>query len=61
VFEESKRVANEEQQKRQELSKKFHTTIKEITTKMEEQGEERIKQLKVYSLPSPISPSSSCQ
>lgn len=39
-------MAAEEQQKRQDLSKKFHTTIKEITTKMEEQGEERMKQLK---------------
>ena len=46
VFEDSKRVAAEEQQKRQDLSKKFHTTIKEITTKMEEQGEERMNQLK---------------
>jgi len=47
VLEDSKRVATDEQQKRQDLSKKFHTTIKEITAKMEEQGEERLKQLKV--------------
>jgi chromosome segregation ATPase len=46
VLEESKRVATDEQAKRQELSRKFHTTIKEITTKMEEQGEERMNQLK---------------
>eukprot|EP01111_Echinosteliopsis_oligospora_P007152 TRINITY_DN2181_c2_g1_i1.p1 TRINITY_DN2181_c2_g1~~TRINITY_DN2181_c2_g1_i1.p1 ORF type:complete len:337 (+),score=117.98 TRINITY_DN2181_c2_g1_i1:25-1035(+) len=46
VMEGSKRIATEEQEKRQELSKKFHNTIKEITTKMEEQNDERMKQLK---------------
>jgi hypothetical protein len=39
-------VADEEQQKRQELSKKFQETIRETTQKIEEQGEERMKQFK---------------
>eukprot|EP00897_Mesotaenium_endlicherianum_P004395 jgi/Mesen1/3984/ME000210S03234 len=46
VMEESRRTAAEEQQKRQELSTKFHTTIKEITSKLEEQGDERLRQIK---------------
>ena len=44
--EDSKRMAAEEQQKRQELSTKFHSTIQEITAKLEEQGDERIRQVK---------------
>lgn len=43
IMEDSKRTAEDEQQKRQELSKKFHDTITQVTTKMEEQGEERIR------------------
>jgi len=46
VMEESKRVANDEQAKRSELSKKFQSTIQDISVKLEEQGEERIKQYK---------------
>eukprot|EP00898_Chlorokybus_atmophyticus_P005785 jgi/Chlat1/6207/Chrsp44S05745 len=46
ISEESKRAAAEEQQKRQELSTKFHNTIKEITLKLEEQGDERMRQFK---------------
>ena len=42
----SKRFAEEEQQQRQDLSKKFHEKIHEITTKMEEQAEERVKLFK---------------
>jgi hypothetical protein len=44
--EDSKRVASDEQSKRQELSTKFHNTIKEITSKLEDQGDERLRQLK---------------
>jgi hypothetical protein len=43
---ENKRVSTEEQQKRQELSTKFHNTIKDITSKLEEQGDERLQQIK---------------
>jgi len=46
IIEESKKATEEEQSKRQELSKKFHETIQQISTKMEEQGEERVKLLK---------------
>lgn len=46
VQEDSKRVATDEQNKRQELSTKFHNTIKEITSKLEDQGDERLRQLK---------------
>eukprot|EP00741_Cyanophora_paradoxa_P017349 tig00020961_g16759.t1 len=46
ILEESKRVALDEATKRQELSKKFHDTIKDITQKLEEQGEERMKQFR---------------
>lgn len=46
VMEDAKRQANEEHTKRQELSGKFHSTIKEITDKMEEQAEERLRQLR---------------
>jgi len=43
IVDESKKTAEQEQEKRQELSKKFHDTIQQISTKMEEQGEDRIK------------------
>jgi len=41
--EDNKRIVDDEQSKRQEIAKKFHDKIEEITTKMEEQGTERIK------------------
>jgi len=41
--EDSKRMAEEEKVRRSDLSKKFHEKIQEISKKMEEQGEERIK------------------
>lgn len=46
ILEESKKSALEEQGKRQELSTKFHTTIKDISSKLEEQGAERLRQMK---------------
>lgn len=46
VLEDAKRQAVDEHTKRQELSTKFHNTIKEITDKMEEQAEERLRQFK---------------
>jgi regulator of replication initiation timing len=46
LLDENKRVSTEEQQKRQELSTKFHNTIKDITSKLEEQGDERLQQIK---------------
>ncbi|XP_024388593.1 uncharacterized protein [Physcomitrium patens] len=46
LFDDSRRIANEEQMKRQELSTKFHNTIKDITSKLEEQGDERLQQIK---------------
>eukprot|EP00850_Spirogloea_muscicola_P004408 SM000019S04952 [mRNA] locus=s19:143202:146726:- [translate_table: standard] len=46
VIDESKRVALDEQHKRQELSAKFHTTIKDITSKLEDQSDERIRQIR---------------
>eukprot|EP00727_Mastigamoeba_balamuthi_P006422 m51a1_g240 hypothetical protein (682) ;mRNA; f:140198-142860 len=46
VMEESRRVAEEEQGRRNELSKKFHETIGEITARLEEQGDERMRQLR---------------
>ncbi|KAG6543262.1 hypothetical protein Mapa_015176 [Marchantia paleacea] len=45
LLDDSKRVASEEEQKRQELSGKFHSTVKDITSKLEEQGDERLRQL----------------
>jgi hypothetical protein len=44
--EDSKQIASEEHRKREELNKKFQNTMREITSKMEEQGNERLKQLK---------------
>ncbi len=41
--EESKKIAEDEQTKRNELSKKFHETIERVTLKMDEQAEERLK------------------
>ncbi|KAG0622430.1 hypothetical protein M758_3G096900 [Ceratodon purpureus] len=46
LFDDSRRISNEEQMKRQELSTKFHNTIKDITSKLEEQGDERLQQIK---------------
>merc|ERR1712166_1633349 len=46
VMEESRNVAEQEQQKRTELSEKFQTTISDVSTRLDEQGKERIEQLK---------------
>ncbi|XP_024515052.1 beta-taxilin isoform X1 [Selaginella moellendorffii] len=46
LLDESKKIASEEQQRRQELSTKFHNTIKEISLKLDEQGDDRIRQVK---------------
>ncbi|GBG60869.1 hypothetical protein CBR_g15990 [Chara braunii] len=46
VMEDSRRVATEEQQRREELAGRFQSTIQEITVKLEEQGEERIRQIR---------------
>jgi hypothetical protein len=43
---ESKKIAEDEQTKRNDLSKKFHDTIQQITVKMDEQAEERMKLVK---------------
>jgi len=43
---ESRRVAETEHQKRQELSEKFQTTINDISDKMDAQGDERGRQVK---------------
>jgi len=44
VMEESRNVAEQEQQKRTELSEKFQTTISDVSTRLDEQGKERIEQ-----------------
>ena len=44
VMDDSKRVQEEEHAKRQELSAKFQDTIKDVSTKLDAQGEDRIKQ-----------------
>jgi hypothetical protein len=44
VMEESRNVADQEQQKRQDLSDKFQTTISDVSTRLDEQGKERIQQ-----------------
>ncbi|GJP82347.1 hypothetical protein CLOP_g12597 [Closterium sp. NIES-67] len=46
ILEESKKAANEQQQKREELSSKFLDSIKDIETRLEEQGAERSSHLK---------------
>eukprot|EP01112_Ceratiomyxa_fruticulosa_P006757 TRINITY_DN1763_c0_g1_i4.p1 TRINITY_DN1763_c0_g1~~TRINITY_DN1763_c0_g1_i4.p1 ORF type:complete len:349 (+),score=85.39 TRINITY_DN1763_c0_g1_i4:243-1289(+) len=45
VMDESRKVGEEEAARRQELSSRFHATINDVTVKLEEQGEERLKQL----------------
>ena len=42
--EESRNVAEQEQQKRTDLSEKFQTTISDVSTRLDEQGKERIEQ-----------------
>lgn len=42
----NKKAAEEEQNQRNELSKKFHSKIQEISQKLEEQGEERARTIK---------------
>lgn len=44
VMDDSKRVAEEEQAKRTELNSKFQDTIKDVSAKLDSQGEDRIKQ-----------------
>eukprot|EP00742_Colponemidia_sp_Colp-10_P006851 GILJ01007343.1.p1 GENE.GILJ01007343.1~~GILJ01007343.1.p1 ORF type:complete len:394 (+),score=98.93 GILJ01007343.1:36-1217(+) len=44
ILEDSKRVASDEKQKREELSQKFQTTIQDITVKLEQQANERTEQ-----------------
>lgn len=44
VMEESRNVAEQEQQKRTDLSEKFQTTISDVSTRLDEQGKERIEQ-----------------
>jgi len=44
VMDDSKRVAEEEHAKRQQLSEKFQDTIKDVSAKLDTQGEDRIKQ-----------------
>ncbi|GLJ26374.1 hypothetical protein SUGI_0508170 [Cryptomeria japonica] len=46
LTEECRKVSTEGQQKRLELSNKFHDAIKDVSTKLEEQKDERISQLK---------------
>ncbi|CAI7872345.1 unnamed protein product, partial [Closterium sp. NIES-54] len=46
ILEESKKAANEQQQKREELSSKFLDSIKDIELRLEEQGAERSSHLK---------------
>jgi hypothetical protein len=41
--EDSKKIQEQEHAKRQELSKKFHEKIQEISVKMEDHANERIK------------------
>jgi len=43
VLDDSRRVAEEEQAKRAELSAKFQDTIKDVSAKLDAQGEDRIK------------------
>ncbi|KAL2635705.1 hypothetical protein R1flu_007184 [Riccia fluitans] len=45
LLDDNKRVASEEEQKRLELSGKFQNTVKDITSRLEKQGDERLKQL----------------
>lgn len=44
VLDDSRRVAEEEHAKRAELSAKFQDTIKDVSVKLDAQGEDRIKQ-----------------
>ena len=44
--EDSKNVAEQEQIKRQELSNKLQDTISDVSTRLDEQGTERIEQFK---------------
>jgi len=44
VLDDSRRVAEEEHNKRAELNAKFQDTIKDVSTKLDAQGEDRIKQ-----------------
>jgi len=44
VMDDSKRVQTEEHAKRSELSAKFQDTIKDVSTKLDAQGEDRVKQ-----------------
>ena len=46
VMDDSKRIAREEHNKRQELSDKFHATIQDVTVKLDSQSEERLGQIK---------------
>lgn len=46
LTEECKRIASEEQQKRLDLSTRFHDAIKDVSAKLEEQGGERMRQIK---------------
>lgn len=46
LTDECKRIASEEQQKRLDLSTRFHDAIKDVTIKLEEQGDERLRQIK---------------
>lgn len=43
VMEDSKRITHEEHKKREDMTKKFQMTMREITTKMEEQGDKQAK------------------
>ncbi|KAL3684004.1 hypothetical protein R1sor_002026 [Riccia sorocarpa] len=45
LLDDNKRVASEEEQKRLELSGKFQNTVKDITARLEQQGDERLRQL----------------
>eukprot|EP00249_Psilotum_nudum_P013521 c24377_g1_i1 orf=275-1969(-) len=46
ITDECKRIASEEQQKRLDLSSRFQSAIKDVTVKLEEQGNERLRQIK---------------
>lgn len=46
LTDECKRIASEEQQKRLDLSTRFHDAIKDVSAKLEEQGGERMRQIK---------------
>ncbi|MCO5599240.1 hypothetical protein L7F22_053341 [Adiantum nelumboides] len=46
LTDECKRIASDEQQKRLDLSTRFHDAIKDVTAKLEEQGDERLRQIK---------------